>query len=337
MYKRQLIYANKFLRDFTKKSTGYDLVAGTDRVEFLEHSVSKGFISYGERTAREVHESLMELIDQSEKGANLEFTTDSKGKKEFWLNTAFRLQSGDWMQIITDISFQKQRESELNRLYEAIDKMSGGIIVWDKNHKLVFANKEMRDNPFGFEFKQGVSRHDMLEHQQKAGYSPIPKGKSINDWVKESYDNIKEKKEGVTTEIKVKDEYMLNSQIILEDESYIQSYTYITELKKQQKDLERLSDAVDAMSSGVIVWDQDQNLFFANEAAKKVQHNLGYELVKGCSRYDMFKNTVDKGAFDLPEGVSIKGYLDKTVDMLREKKEGYSREMQIDDLSLIHI
>ena len=122
-------------------------------------------------------------------------------------------------------------------------------------------------------------------YKRQAGYSPIPKGKSINDWVKESYDNIKEKKEGVTTEIKVKDEYMLNSQIILEDESYIQSYTYITELKKQQKDLERLSDAVDAMSSGVIVWDQDQNLFFANEAAKKVQHNLGYELVKGCLLY----------------------------------------------------
>ena len=56
----KLIYANKFLRDFTKKSTGYDLVAGTDRVEFLEHSVSKGFISYGERTAKEVHESFME-------------------------------------------------------------------------------------------------------------------------------------------------------------------------------------------------------------------------------------------------------------------------------------
>ena len=38
----KLIYANKFLRDFTKKSTGYDLVAGTDRIEYLEHSVSKG-------------------------------------------------------------------------------------------------------------------------------------------------------------------------------------------------------------------------------------------------------------------------------------------------------
>ena len=266
----KLIYTNKFLRDFTKESTGYDLKPGTDRIEYLEHSVSKGFINYGDRSARDVHNQLMDLIDTSEKGANLEFTTESKGKKEFWLNTAFRLQSGDWMQIITDISPQKKRESDLNRLYEAIDKMSGGIIVWDKNHKLIFANKEMRDNPFQFEFKPGVSRQDMLAHQEKLGYSPIPKGKSIKEWVKASYDNIKEKKEGVTTEIKVKDEYMLNSQIMLEDGSYIQSYTYITDLKTQQKDLERLSDAIDAMSSGVIVWNQDQKLFFANKAARQV-------------------------------------------------------------------
>ena len=38
----------------------------------------------------------------------------------------------------------------------------------------------------------------------------------------------------------------------------------------------------------------------------------------------MFKNTVDKGAFDLPEGISIKDYLNKTVDMLGE--EGYSEK-----------
>ena len=247
------------------------------------------------------------------------------------IRTENKLGDGGILTILNDVTDLERKESQERLLTQAIDKMSGGIIVWDKNHKLIFANKEMRDNPFGFEFKKGVSRHDMLEHQQEAGYSPIPKDKSVKEWVEESYAKIKEKKEGITTEIKVKDEYMLNSQIILEDGSYIQSYTYITELKKQQKDLERLSDAIDAMSSGIIVWDEDQNLFFANEAAKKVQRNLGYNLVKGCSRYDMFKNTVDKGAFNLPDGISIKDYLNKTVDMLRERKEGYSREMLIDD------
>ena len=247
------------------------------------------------------------------------------------IRTENKLGDGGILTILNDVTDLERKESQERLLTQAIDKMSGGIIVWDKNHKLIFANKEMRDNPFGFEFKKGVSRHDMLEHQQETGYSPIPKDKSVKEWVEESYAKIKEKKEGITTEIKVKDEYMLNSQIILEDGSYIQSYTYITELKNQQKDLERLSDAIDAMSSGIIVWDEDQNLFFANEAAKKVQRNLGYNLVKGCSRYDMFKNTVDKGAFNLPDGISIKDYLNKTVDMLRERKEGYSREMLIDD------
>ena len=247
------------------------------------------------------------------------------------IRTENKLGDGGILTILNDVTDLERKESQERLLTQAIDKMSGGIIVWDKNHKLIFANKEMRDNPFGFEFKKGVSRHDMLEHQQETGYSPIPKDKSVKEWVEESYAKIKEKKEGITTEIKVKDEYMLNSQIILEDGSYIQSYTYITELKNQQKDLERLSDAIDAMSSGIIVWDEDQNLFFANEAAKKVQRNLGYNLVKGCSRYDMFKNTVDKGAFNLPDGISIEDYLNKTVDMLRERKEGYSREMLIDD------
>jgi len=246
------------------------------------------------------------------------------------IRTENKLGDGGILTILNDVTDLERKESQERLLTQAIDKMSGGIIVWDKNHELIFANKEMRDNPFGFEFKKGVSRYDMLEHQQATGYSPIPKDKSVKEWVEESYAKIKEKKEGITTEIKVKDEYMLNSQIILEDGSYIQSYTYITELKKQQKDLERLSDAIDAMSSGIIVWDEDQNLFFANEAAKKVQRNLGYNLVKGCSRYDMFKNTVDKGAFNLPDGISIKDYLNKTVDMLRERKEGYSREMLID-------
>ena len=247
------------------------------------------------------------------------------------IRTENKLGDGGILTILNDVTDLERKESQERLLTQAIDKMSGGIIVWDKNHKLIFANKEMRDNPFGFEFKKGVSRHDMLEHQQETGYSPIPKDKSVKEWVEESYARIEEKKEGITTEIKVKDEYMLNSQIILEDGSYIQSYTYITELKNQQKDLERLSDAIDAMSSGIIVWDENQNLFFANEAAKKVQRNLGYNLVKGCSRYDMFKNTVDKGAFNLPDGISIEDYLNKTVDMLRERKEGYSREMLIDD------
>ena len=322
LIKANELAVNENLRDGIKLNEGMSYSEFlTSQFEQKLYSVPKDF-----SVEKFVEKRLKERSELTSKSTKVKYRD---GKTV--IRTENKLDDGGILTILNDVTDLEKKESQERLLTQAIDKMSGGIIVWDKNHKLIFANKEMRDNPFGFEFKEGVSRHEMLEHQQKTGYSPIPKDKSVKEWVEESYAKIKEKKEGITTEIKVKDEYMLNSQIILEDESYIQSYTYITELKNQQKDLERLSDAIDAMSSGIIVWDEHQNLFFANEAARKVQRNLGYDLAKGCSRYDMFKNTVDKGAFNLPEGVSIKDYLNKTVDMLRERKEGYSREMLIDD------
>ena len=322
LIKANELAVNENLRDGIKLNKGMSYSEFlTSQFEQKLYSVPKDF-----SVEKFVEKRLKERSELTSKSTKVKYRD---GKTV--IRTENKLDDGGILTILNDVTDLEKKESQERLLTQAIDKMSGGIIVWDKNHKLIFANKEMRDNPFGFEFKKGVSRHDMLEHQQETGYSPIPKDKSVKEWVEESYARIEEKKEGITTEIKVKDEYMLNSQIILEDGSYIQSYTYITELKNQQKDLERLSDAIDAMSSGIIVWDEDQNLFFANEAAKKVQRNLGYNLVKGCSRYDMFKNTVDKGAFNLPDGISIKDYLNKTVDMLRERKEGYSREMLIDD------
>ena len=39
----------------------------------------------------------------------------------------------------------------------------------------------------GFEFKAGVSRYDMLKNQEAKNASPVPKGKSIQEWIDESY------------------------------------------------------------------------------------------------------------------------------------------------------
>ena len=161
------------------------MMPGVDSVHFLEHVVSKGLIDYGDKSAQESHEELMKLIDTSATGANIEFTTTVEGKKKFWLNTAFRLDSGEWMQIITDISAQKNREIDLTRLSDAIDTMNTGVILWDKDHKLVFANKEMQDiqKSWDFNFEPGVSRYEMLKNQEKRNAAPFPKGQTAEGWI----------------------------------------------------------------------------------------------------------------------------------------------------------
>ena len=83
------------------------------------------------------------------------------------------------------------------------------------------------------------------------------------------------------------------------------------------------------MPSGIIIWDKDQKLFFANETAKSVQREVGFELELGASRQDMLQNSLDKGAFTLPEGASIAEYLKTTKQLMKENKSGFSREVSI--------
>ena len=130
-------------------------------------------MNYGNKTAENFHKEFIQMMDKSDDGAKVEFDTEFGGKERSMLANGFRLDSGDWIQTVVEITDQKKRESELESLNKAIDVMSAGVIVWDKEHKLIFANKGMRENPFGFEFKVGVSRMEMLEHQQKKGFSPI--------------------------------------------------------------------------------------------------------------------------------------------------------------------
>ena len=83
-----------------------------------------------------------------------------------------------------------------------------------------------------------------------------------------------ETKGGVTIEV---GKWIANT-VGLVDGSYIQTFTDISEIKEKQIELERLSDAIDTMPSGVIIWDKDQRLFFANEHARDVQKKLALSL-----------------------------------------------------------
>ena len=125
----ELIYVNEFLKDFTHRTTGYEMKPGVGRLDFLRHVVNKGLIDYGDKTPEEVHQDLMKAIDASPEGASVEFKTNVDDYQEFWLNTAVRLESGEWMQIVTNITAQKQREEELERLLNGIEKLKSHIYL----------------------------------------------------------------------------------------------------------------------------------------------------------------------------------------------------------------
>ena len=146
----------------------------------------------------------------------------------------------------------------------------------------------------------------MLEHQQKRGFSPIRNGKSISSWINDSVKNMKDSPDGsVSSEITVKDEELLFASVLLEDGSYVQSYTNITDLKKQQKELKRLYDAVDKLVNPINIWDSNNVLVFCNQAAvERNRNDWDYDLKPGVHRRDMLNHLMKKG-LKLPDGLSV--------------------------------
>ena len=69
-----------------------------------------------------------------------------------------------------------------------------------------------------------------------------------------------------TTPMFIDDRDWLSTNVGLEDGSFIQSYTDISDIKKQQNELDRIKQGIDEFkSTAVAIWSNDDKLVFANK------------------------------------------------------------------------
>ena len=102
----------------------------------------------------------------------------------------------------------------------------------------------------------GTHRLELLKNAVKNSVLNIPPEQSVEEYLSHQK-AFMETKGGVTIEVGKR----IANTVGLVDGSYIQTFTDIFEIKDKQMELERLSDAIDTMPSGVIIWDKDQKLF----------------------------------------------------------------------------
>jgi PAS domain S-box-containing protein len=289
-------------------------------------------LSLGSETAEDYHKKFIKMMDSSDEAVTREIESEWKGEKNFMINSAQRLRSGDYITTTTNITEQKTRELSLKRLTDAVDTMQTGIVVWDKEHKLLFSNESMKQvqGEMGFEFKAGVSRYDMLKNQEAKNASPVPKGKSIQEWIDESMELMRKNPEGLQGEINVNEKTLLYSVKLLEDGSYIQSYANITELRKKEKELVRLQEGLEQMGTGMAFWDREDKLIYANKNLRDFQADIGFDLKHGVSRVDMIKNQIEKRAMNYGSTSAEKVHKDfmKRIDEASKKGEGASIEFE---------
>ena len=82
--------------------------------------------------------------------------------------------------------------------------------------------------------------------------------------------------------------------------------TDVTELKKQEAELQRLRTATDLSSVGSMIWDKDDRLIYANRFVK--EHNKevhGVEIEEGITYSDFARSLMDKGALVVPDDTTL--------------------------------
>ncbi len=318
-----LVMANESSRNDQKK-LGFDLKPGASRLEMVKNGVDRGvFIPPKGQTKKqfilERKKTFDKLIDEERR--EVEFSSGN-----FSLAISKRLPDGGTLQLVTNVTEIKKRETELKRLVDAVDNMPTQVILWDKDNNLLMANKEvkLKEKTLGLKFKTGINRLEIVKHSLSKGFLTTPPNMTKKQFLKErenDWANQKKLKEQRILENVYGDgSIFLVDTSILPDGASLQFFTDITKIKKRETELKQLVDAVDNMPNQVMLWDKDNKLIMANKTATSQNSSLGFDMKSGASRIGMVKHALEKGFLLPPENMTIKQFLESREEEFKTLK-----------------
>jgi len=319
----QLIMANAKARDDNLKR-GFNLVKGASRVKMVENALKKEYMIAPNGMTDE------EFLKYRKKQFN---ELKSQETSEVILNNAVyllvssRLDDGSTLQFGTDITEIKKRENSLKQLSDAIEIIPNMMMLWDKDNKLIMANKKARNiqKRMGFDLSPGVDRIDMLDTGLKTGSISTPDDTSPKEWIEKRKQSMSTLvgQEIIESKVNLQGEIVniLGSSTRLADGGTLQIWSDITEIKQKEQEVlksqeklreaeEKISNAINSMPHGVTMWDKEDNLIMINDYGKKVWENGGLKIklgssysqyVKAQDKYDFltFENKADKEKYYL--------------------------------------
>ncbi len=246
-----------------------------------------------------------------------------------------RFEDGSLLSVYTDITDLKKQQIELKQLADAIEFTPSNLMLWDKDNKLIMANKKARDENAkrGFSLKKGSSRVEMVKNALKKGLMEPPEGVTINKFLegrKKQFDNLKDQE---TYEVIVNKQHFLASSYRLPDQSTLQFVTNITENKKQETELLRLKNGIETLPNGLMFWDEKDNLIAFNESSQNLTEYYGLTLKIGMNFSDLRKHMVLNHQKP-PKGITIKQHFKNREKAWKNLKGQNTRESNFTDHTL---
>ncbi len=300
----KLIATNKSAVDHLK-NLGFNLQLGVHRFDHVNHLVNNDFSALQSGLNKKAHIKRMKEDWKNFSGQRTREAKFSNGTSFLFTDT--RLDDGSTISLWSDVTQIKQVENNQKQLIDAIDVMPNSISLWDRENKLIMANKTSINDmkKLNFKLKPGVPRISMVRNVVNRGLVPIPKGMTKKQFYElrlKEYDSLKNEQRD---EIELNNgNYVLNICKRLPDGGTLQNAINITEIKKGEKSLKQLSDSIEIIPNMLMLWDKDNQLIMANKEARNIQKKMGFDLKPGVSRWDMLDAGLKSGCIDTPDGTS---------------------------------
>ena len=205
-------------------------------------------------------------------------------------------------------------------LIEAFDHEETGILLWDKNDKLLYRNIDMEKRfiRLNVPYIIGESFYERIEKIRK---KKLVSEKEIKDRINQFKKAKKTKKaqecvvKGPTGRwIQIKDTVTPSGNIL-------SLMTNVTKIIEQETERKRLINAIEEVPLGVILWDENDNLISKNKKINDVFKKMKIPSVKiGTNWKDMFENNLKKGAYVLKDKKSKEQYIKKRISDRKKLK-----------------
>ena len=122
----------------------------------------------------------LEIVDQNSR----ELDTEMGAR----IQTTTRLDDGGLVMVSTDITDLKKNNEALERLSSAMQQVPNGMILWDSDDRIVFANKFVYDmqKERGFKgFEEGIEWGELQERLLEQGVSYLKPGQTKKQYIGE--------------------------------------------------------------------------------------------------------------------------------------------------------
>ena len=239
---------------------------------------------------------------------------------------------GSFMIVFRDVTDFKEQELDRDRMFNSINKMRDGLMVWDDDNRLLLFNEtcEKWNAESGIPLKLGMTLSEVWSEfydELERRYRDLPDellqltdGLDREEFIAKGAENHNASSDAFIIENPILDKYLEVNNTRLPDGVLVQGLRDVTDAKKQEIERERMVQAINEMSDAILVWDENERLVAVNEAmVKEHGETQGREFTLGMTFGEIMGNYYDDQVRTgyTPDGLGREEYINQNLEFIK--------------------